>query len=149
DRATQPRGMARRVGGESSGQRAVSVAVIRTAPTVNDRNAIELVRLRRKGELQARVADFRLADGGDLAKLRPAAELSRFLVMFPLAHFFLHPAPWEKLLEPPQSGADRLPVVDAHSQRHTAGNLLARAANRPVAWIQPLVERASDGTGRR
>src|SRR5262249_29801227 len=39
--------------------------------------------------------------------------------MFALSQFFLEPAALEQLLEPAQRGADRLPVMDTHSQRHT------------------------------
>jgi hypothetical protein len=81
---------------------------------------------------QPRDTDLRLADGGDLAKLGPTAELARLFVMFPLSQLFLQAAPLEQLFESPQGGADRLPIVDTHSQRHTADNLLRRAMMRPV-----------------
>src|SRR5262245_54024532 len=66
------------------------------------------------------VASPGLADGGQLPEFGSAAHLTRLFVVFPLPQLLLQPAPLEQLLEPAQGRADWLPVVDTHTQRHSA-----------------------------
>jgi hypothetical protein len=67
---------------------------------------------------------FGLANGALLAELRSAAHLAGFFIVFPLAQFFLQAASFQQFLEAAERGADRLPVMNTHSQRHIRNTLL-------------------------
>src|SRR5438552_18603915 len=60
-----------------------------------------------------------LADRAELAELGPPPQFARLLVEPPLAQRLEQAAALHQLLEPAQRRADRLPVVDAHPQRHS------------------------------
>src|SRR5262245_50992639 len=60
-----------------------------------------------------------LPHGLQAAGLLPPALLARLLVVLVGSQLALHPAPLDELLEPPQGGPDRLPLVNPHSQTHS------------------------------
>src|SRR5437588_9751668 len=62
----------------------------------------------------------RLADRAPPLGLLAAARLARLLVVLVGPDLPLHPAALQELLEPPQGGPDRLPVVNPHPQTHAA-----------------------------
>src|SRR5919199_1716668 len=68
--------------------------------------------------LAAPAGQLGLADGALLAQRRPAPDLAGLLVMLPLAQLLLQPAALDQLLEAAQGRTDRLPVMNAHPQRH-------------------------------
>jgi hypothetical protein len=58
--------------------------------------------------------DLGLSDGALLPQLSPAANLTGFFVVFPLAQFLLQSTAFQELLESAQSRADGFPIMNAH-----------------------------------
>src|SRR5207248_4232100 len=73
-----------------------------------------------------------LADRLLAAELLPPTGLRRLLVVLVRPQLALHPAPLQELLEPPQGGPDRLPVVNPHPQTHYVSSEGCPAARRGV-----------------
>src|SRR5436305_14904917 len=61
-----------------------------------------------------------LADGGLLAQFRASAGFTGLLVILAFPQLFLNPASLQQLLEAAQGQTNRLPLVDAHPQRHAS-----------------------------
>src|SRR5262249_37282409 len=61
---------------------------------------------------------FAFADGVLLSHFRVPSGLTRFFVVFMLAQLLGETTSLQELLESSQSNADRLALVDLHSQRH-------------------------------
>src|SRR5262249_33506762 len=66
-----------------------------------------------------RLAEGRLFDRAPPLGLFAAPGLARLLVVFVGPQLPFDPTPLDQLLEPPEGRADRLPVVDPHSQSHS------------------------------